>query len=78
MNIRQLEKVSDKIKERDEKILEMYDRILRDGPLSDYIKNIINWLINENEQRRKETKDIYLKLGNIEKILKERGFYKGI
>ena len=70
--------MSDKVQERENKILVMHNKILNDGTLSDYAKNIINWLISENEQRRKDAKNTYLKIVDIEKLLKERGFYKGI
>jgi len=70
--------MSDKVKERNNKILVMYNKILNDDSLSEYAKNIINWLITENEQRRKDANNTYLKIVDIEKLLKERGFYKGI
>lgn len=64
-------------KNREEKIQNMTNKILNDSSLNEYVKIVLIWLICENEKRRKENKDNYLKINNIEKLLKERGFYKG-
>lgn len=65
-------------KNREEKIQNTTNRIFDESSLSGYLKTVLVWLICENEKRRKENTDNYLKIGNIEKLLKEKGFYKGI
>jgi len=72
------EKVSNPNKEREEKIQDTTKKIIGDDSISSYLRTILVWLICENEKRRKDHTDDSLRIGSIEKLLKEKGFYKGI
>jgi len=65
-------------KKRIDDFFKMQDKILRDDSLSVDAKNIISWLVTESEQKQKRIIDLYLKFENIEKLLKDKGFYKGV
>jgi len=65
-------------KKRIDDFFKTQDNILRDDSLSPYAKTIISWLVTENEEKRKRIIDLYLKFENIEKLLRDRGFYKGV
>ena len=65
-------------KNREKKIQNTINMIFNDSSMNHYLRTIFVWIICENEKRRKENTDNYLKISNIEKILKERGFYEGI
>jgi len=70
--------VSDPNKNREKKIQNTTSMILNDSSMSYYLRTVFVWTICENEKRRKENTDNSLKINNIEKLLKEKGFYKGV
>ena len=65
-------------KKRIDDFFKMQDKIIRDDSLSVDTKMIISWLVTENEEKRKKIIDLYLKFENIEKLLRDKGFYKGV
>ena len=65
-------------KKRIDDFFKMQDKIIRDDSLSAHTKMIISWLVTENEKKRKKIIDLYLKFENIEKLLRDKGFYKEI